>query len=1438
MLFLPRESYEWDEVELAALELQGAATTPGLDSASVEFTLENLGPASTATVEVQLPDGAFVDPTSVDVAPSSATVEAAEVIDGVLTATVSGVSSDTAHTLSFDVGASLVLGPSNTNATVSVASLTAGATNVVTVEEAFEPDNDTPAGATLITDDALYVSHIGSAGDLDYYALTVPTPLSDVSVVLGNLGADFDLKVYGPPIAPITEPSGEELASVPSPDIDLTPGNDAVASAPLSDLPGDVDGLATYGLSYNRGTASEQVDFTALVAGSYLIEVSGYLGARSNNPYSLQAAVFETQPLACPARPLSTGPTGVGDSITASTNTLVLLNQQRLAALYGTAAAADVAAAVDGLVASANANTSDGVEAAVVAVDADAGVQAAYAAWDGSPCDVTLTNAVVGEIADLVHDNDADQIDYVVVVGNDEVIPFGRVKDATTIANEQSYTTTFSATENNSFRQSFAGKWLLTDTPYGDPAPSVVANTDRLVYLPELSVGRMIETPAEIIAGIDTYLGLGGVLSPESAFVAGYDFLDDGAAATADKLDEVVAPDSTDRLINETWTRDDLAAGIDNGGDAPDLVMVATHYDHYRALPADQNLAGTEDDLYDISDILATEFEGSIVFAVGCHSGLSVPDELIAPTGVEAGDWAQRLAAQGAAVYAANLGFGYGDDAAVALSEQLAVNFADGLDEHQTVGLSHLYAMQEYGSDLTAYAEFDEKALMEWALFGLPFYRLGNPVVPQVADGPPVVETPTGLSGTFDSHDPEIFVDPAPTGDLYYTTNDDGERQTQVTSGYPILPRYEFEVTQQDPTDSRVLDRLARGVVLESLTTIDDVGIDPATARAVVDLAANEPATDSEEVTFFLEPSVSTYLSPAGRRQNVSMTVGAFETTETNGTGTMRRFEEFETTTYYAADPAGDRTKPVFRVVDSLAVGDTASAVTLSLSTELADMSPIVRVAALATPNPMPGQETNWQLFELGDADGDGRWTGSVEFPEPTSKNVQWILMAVDANGNVGWSVSKFLAFQGQAIELPPTTTLSLTIDGDTPAELYNGDVSVAAAAGPGEIIEISIDNGPFGLYTGPVTVTGDGLHTVQVKSGDQLIIEQFRIDTEPPTVTIGSPVADGVYRHGGGVRALFSCADSGSPVSCTATLDGMTKLNGDRVDGVLGVQTLTVTADDGISQASDSVTFRVVAAPELGEIAAPIAPQQLGTETPFTVELTDPDPGDTWTAVWDFGDGTSCDTSNDTGCSIDPAPAGTTSGTVSARHTYAEPGVYTVTVTVTDAYGFSDVAEYRSVVVYDPNGGFATGGGWIIPGGPNSNPGDVLPGLDGTSRANLGFVVKFQQNSTEPQGNFTFNSKVGDFRLKAESFDWLVVNPSRAQFQGLAQIRGRDGLWPFRVIADDPQYGPDRITISVWAPGGDPDLDALVYRASGGLDGGNIQIQLKNEGKGKGKGK
>jgi hypothetical protein len=42
--------------------------------------------------------------------------------------------------------------------------------------------------------------------------------------------------------------------------------------------------------------------------------------------------------------------------------------------------------------------------------------------------------------------------------------------------------------------------------------------------------------------------------------------------------------------------------------------------------------------------------------------------------------------------------------------------------------------------------------------------------------------------------------------------------------------------------------------------------------------------------------------------------------------------------------------------------------------------------------------------------------------------------------------------------------------------------------------------------------------------------------------------------------------------------------------------------------------------------------------------------------------------------------------------------------------------------VTYDPLAGSVDGTGWIVPGGPTSEPGDVLPRLDGVQKASFGF--------------------------------------------------------------------------------------------------------------------
>lgn len=176
-------------------------------------------------------------------------------------------------------------------------------------------------------------------------------------------------------------------------------------------------------------------------------------------------------------------------------------------------------------------------------------------------------------------------------------------------------------------------------------------------------------------------------------------------------------------------------------------------------------------------------------------------------------------------------------------------------------------------------------------------------------------------------------------------------------------------------------------------------------------------------------------------------------------------------------------------------------------------------------------------------------------------------------------------------------------------------------------------------------------------------------------------------------------------------------------------------------------------------------------------------------------------------------------------------PGLYTLTVTATDNAG-NNSTEVRNFVVYDPSAGFASGGGWIVPGKEGkSDPDDILPGLDGTSKALLGFVVKYQQGaSTAPEGQLQFRYRAGDFKLDSAGYKWLVVtNTNWAKFQGNATINGSGELHPFRVDARDGDARggnfPDRFVIKVWAPGANPDLDSPIYKASGDLEGGQINI-------------
>ena len=194
---------------------------------------------------------------------------------------------------------------------------------------------------------------------------------------------------------------------------------------------------------------------------------------------------------------------------------------------------------------------------------------------------------------------------------------------------------------------------------------------------------------------------------------------------------------------------------------------------------------------------------------------------------------------------------------------------------------------------------------------------------------------------------------------------------------------------------------------------------------------------------------------------------------------------------------------------------------------------------------------------------------------------------------------------------------------------------------------------------------------------------------------------------------------------------------------------------------------------------------------------------GDTLTYAWTFGDG-------NTG----------TGSTPTHYYTYAE--IYDVCLTVND--GTVNSEEVCTIaVIYDPTGGFVTGGGWTY-----SAAGAYVadPTLEG--KANFGFVSKYKKGASVPTGNTEFYFKTGDLNFHSSSYDWLVVTGSDfAKFKGTGTING-EGEYKFMLWAGDKEPDTDTFRIKIWYE--ENGSEDVVY--DNGMDqeigGGNIVVHTK----------
>ena len=812
-----------------------------------------------------------------------------------------------------------------------------------------------------------------------------------------------------------------------------------------------------------------------------------------------------------------------------STDTLVLVNTARLGASFpatsSVGTAADVVAALGTFtttLASAPASRFGGTRASVVDLATVPAVASAYDDWDEHPCNPELANGVVAAIGGHLDTILTPWIENVVIIGADDQIPMARLVDGTPAHNESEYAGTWD--EANPVSASLALGYMLSDDPYSTASPIAVGA--RQLFVPELAVGRLVESPDDIVLALGNFVGSDGLLDPDTAISTGYDFLEDGARAVADELEPTLVVDVDETLIStgvDAWTKADIVDRFAEAG--PDVASLNAHFDHYRALPADQDASGRLTNPLTLSDVRNAPndgserpLEGSLIFSVGCHGGLSVSDVAVATLDA---DWAQTLAAEGAAMFAGNTGYGYGDTAVVAFSEELMRLFAERLSQAPTIGSAMAAAKQRYISDLVVISSFEEKVSSQVVFYGLPMYRIGGAAPPPVEPFEPVANDPvSGLPSSVVHVASTPQLESSPFGS-YYTVN--GE--VQATPYQPVQPRTSTDVTASG--------RTARGALITAMVSDDvDVAIDPVIVTPADDAVGPGSEAASRGALF---PSVLQGIARVadinGERDRLVIVPGQFrgDPADPQGRGVQRLFPQIDARVFYAPTGNTDTTPP--RISTSSA---TAADGVATIEVDVPD-SDGVRVLAMFVASDAPDPKS-WRALDLTSSDGRN-WVGSAAVGAGTLQ-IDYFVQVVDSGGNVSVASGKGANFEsGTSTEPPPVPPAgAITIDvvpgQPTYANKYVGSVVVSARSSVlGAEVTLRINDI---AVPNPITLTETGTHQIVASAhGHSDVARTIVIDNRGPTTradVVPAPNSNGWNNTP--VLVLLTTQPNGSPVT------------------------------------------------------------------------------------------------------------------------------------------------------------------------------------------------------------------------------------------------------------------------------------------------------------------
>jgi parallel beta-helix repeat protein len=635
------------------------------------------------------------------------------------------------------------------------------------------------------------------------------------------------------------------------------------------------------------------------------------------------------------------------------------------------------------------------VNGIIIRVEEDKNCADAYELWNSSYQDPEKANDVAKQIKRLIDDKlkEYTGIKYITIVGDDRIIPYYRIPDNTDkpFGPESWYTeddyhklntdsTVGSALHNNMF---------LTDNFYAADRPiewkTAEVNIPEL-FIPSISLSRLVETPEEISAVIEAFYRKEYV-RPDKIFVTAHDFMWDSALHCSSTLEEKTKTRPATLISrNNTEVTLDYFKNVKEGllNTSNDIALVFQHAEHdLFSVPKRREGGGiiylgiTSQDICNST----ADLNGSIIYSMSCHAGLNVPPN----SSINDFDLVQAFAQKGVVAYTAPTGFGIGSRRTRAAHELLISYFTRYLCDGIDVGTALTLAKQEYWATNYDFNYFDEQVLETTSLYGLPMVRIN---IPRSATS--YNESEITIKSSVEEQPDTFVIRPTHVlmrtrdGDYYITPG--GELLSDPRK--PILPK---EIRIFHPTPTRIL----RGAVMTSAEYRIDEPFKPLIEYYQKSDRPLELPTGEEREWFPARISKINSISypgrPAESRQYLIIITGQYKGPIGPGAkGIERIYDELSFDLYYAS-PEDETKPPSIKKVSPPARINRNITITVNASD---DESGIRRV--LVTYTDINGSWRKWESEDCKHEEGD-LWTCNI----PAEEEIEFFVQVVDNAGNV-----------------------------------------------------------------------------------------------------------------------------------------------------------------------------------------------------------------------------------------------------------------------------------------------------------------------------------------------------------------------------------------------------------------------------------------------------